>query len=953
MTQALTPVQAAAYARVQEMLRAYLVERDAEKALACCMPDVVSIGAGAEDTAFSLDQMRDQMQRNLEQDPAPFSIAFESVYAAEHTAGQAITLYTSYRLEKRLSTGVPLRAFVRQTTELASLDGTFFIRSIHVSLPAGSQPGSAPSLGQQQTRLDRHFLSLLSESVPGGMMGGYLEPGLPLYFVNDRMLEHLGYTYREFLAATGGLLIQCIHPNDRTRVEQQITQALTHGSDYTVTYRMLKHGGGFLWILDKGRRILTDDGREAVISVCMDITATVRVENELSFIAQNQIVGLFRARMDNGFTLLYANDCYCRLHGYTRQQLQEKFNRQARTLLHPEDADRVRILLEDAIHRRQDTVAITYRVMRDNGQTVWLYVSADLSRTDDGVMLSGMVINVDQEKRFEQQLRWSEERFRIAIEHTKINVWEYDLRTRSILHTEKSRRTFGREAQLTGVPESIIRSRAVHPDDAQEYAALYEQLHQGAKNASAVVRLRTADGSYRWKKLTYTNIFDDAGRPVRAAAVSEDITEQKEAEQKFFQEEHMREVLSMDVLVSAKINLTQDKVLCLWSNHPETTALEQTVSYTRLFEELLGFLSHSRDRSRCRARFSPEALQRAYREGNQNLYDEYRCVCTGGRILWCSFHILLLPAPGTSDLLAFGYVRNIDECKKTELALRERAERDALTGLYNRQTVEAMIEQRLACQRDSDRQCAFFIIDMDNFKQINDGHGHPLGDRLLQEVGRVLRMNTRGTSIAGRLGGDEFIVFSENIPSRQWAQDAAASLCEKLNLHCRVGDQELCTSASVGVVTAPMRSAAFQQLFQRADSALYEAKFYGKARYSRFGGIRENARFQPPQPTCESCVARRHLGEACMVDVTDDAVLVIDEKNYDILFMNRSAQTEFSVEDYLGHKCYDVLHGFQRPCVFCQKHLPEESGFRTRSICRKKAASGPGEILIPACTSVS
>lgn len=123
-----------------------------------------------------------------------------------------------------------------------------------------------------------------------------------------------------------------------------------------------------------------------------------------------------------------------------------------------------------------------------------------LSEANGCYYLSGMVINIDECKNFEQQLLWSERRFQIAIEQTSINVWEYDLKTRSILQTDKSYQTFGIGKVIHQVPYSLIEKKSIHPDDAKKYIALYDKLHNGAKTASAVIRIRATDSQFYWIK---------------------------------------------------------------------------------------------------------------------------------------------------------------------------------------------------------------------------------------------------------------------------------------------------------------------------------------------------------------------------------------------------------------------------------------------------------------------
>ena len=933
MADILTERQSRAFSRLKAMMHTYLVERDVEKTLSFYTEDIQSIGTGAQEVALNKSELRKLIEDEIKQDPIPFQIAFKQVVASEHTD---ISLYAVVQVKKQLSGGIPIQVEMRQSAMLCEVEGTFYIKAVHVSFPAAQQTEEEffpiifgeQLLSQQASKIDRKLLQLVGEALPGGIMGGYCEPDFPLYFINDRMLEYLGYpTYDAFVESVDGLVINCIYPSDREHVIQTVFNAFQTGDTYTVTYRMFKADGGFVWVYDKGRKITVEDGREVIISVCFDVTAQVEAENELSFIAQSQIGGLFKARIDEGFTILYANECYYQIHGYTQQEIQDKLQNHAVHLVYPEDLPEVSQKIEKAIQQGQTSLCLEYRIIRGNGQLAWIHASAGLTHTNEGMILSGMVINIDERKHFEQQLQWSESRFQIAIEQTKINVWEYDLKTRCIIQTDKSHQVFGGEKTIRNVPDSLIQSESIHPDDAQKYLDLYEQLYQGAATAQAVVRILATDGKYYWEKINYTNIFDPDGRPVRAVAVSEDITAQKEAEQRFFQEEHLLEMLSADVLISAKINLTQNKVLRIWSENYQPNSFQDLVTYDQLYREILACIANKGDQKRFEETFSIEALEQAISENRQTLHHEYRCTTANGKIIWCSFHLAILCDPESSELYALCYVRDINERKKIELALRERAERDALTGLYNRQTAESMIGQLLSQNQEQKGLCAFFIIDMDDFKQINDKYGHHIGDKLLEEIGRILRVESDGNSIAGRFGGDEFILFFEQIPNRKTATEAAEKVCRKLNISFSVGNEPLCTSASVGVVISEIKGTSFQKLFQQADSALYDAKFQGKAQFTCFNG---HSQTHTMGMLYDGCIAKRHLGAECMMDELDDAIFVIDEINHSILFMNESAQREFDLEDYHGRKCYEVLQGFSQPCVFCQNHLPEEQGFKTR-----------------------
>ncbi|RGQ37251.1 GGDEF domain-containing protein [[Clostridium] leptum] len=123
-------------------------------------------------------------------------------------------------------------------------------------------------------------------------------------------------------------------------------------------------------------------------------------------------------------------------------------------------------------------------------------------------------------------------------------------------------------------------------------------------------------------------------------------------------------------------------------------------------------------------------------------------------------------------------------------------------------------------------------MDIDDFKSFNDDYGHQYGDKILQKVGEKLRGAFRGTDIVGRIGGDEFIVFLEEISSREAIIRKAREVC---GMFRKVGDEigsprEI--TGSVGVACCPDDGLSFDSLLAKADQALYHAKKCGKNQFS-------------------------------------------------------------------------------------------------------------------------
>ena len=170
----------------------------------------------------------------------------------------------------------------------------------------------------------------------------YAAPGFPLYYIDERMLALLDYSSQaELIAANGQAMINCIRPEDRVGRQAEIAQALLNGASYTTTYRMMCRDRGHIWVKETGVQRRLPNGASVLVSLCLDITGQIEAQAELESIVQCPIGGIFRARMDHGFTLIYANDYYYALHGFTREGLRNQFGNKTIHLVHPEDIDRL------------------------------------------------------------------------------------------------------------------------------------------------------------------------------------------------------------------------------------------------------------------------------------------------------------------------------------------------------------------------------------------------------------------------------------------------------------------------------------------------------------------------------------------------------------------------------------------------------------------------------------
>ena len=176
-------------------------------------------------------------------------------------------------------------------------------------------------------------------------------------------------------------------------------------------------------------------------------------------------------------------------------------------------------------------------------------------------------------------------------------------------------------------------------------------------------------------------------------------------------------------------------------------------------------------------------------------------------------------------------MRDITERKKAEEKLTQLALYDQLTGLPNRTMFHEKLTSALLQARRAKSEMALLFIDLDGFKTVNDTLGHGVGDQLLREVGKRLRISIRESDTAARMGGDEFMVILNNLHDRSQALLIAEKIINAINQPMQLDGNKCNVGASIGIAIYPEQAENASDLVRAADSAMYYAKASGKNAY--------------------------------------------------------------------------------------------------------------------------
>lgn len=268
---------------------------DADETLKYLTEDVQFIGTGKREAASGKAEMTVYVHEDISEIYEPFDIDLDFNYE-QHLSESLISVSTNCIL-KNSTYAWHLTAFFT----LVHKDGNWLICNLHFSEPGIHQKDNEHYPNEKVIEsVMKQRQEILNEAIAGGMMGGYFEKDFPFYFINQRMLDYLGYADEaEFVSDIQGKITNCMHPDDRKRVDLEVYENLAANDEYVVEYRMKKKDGTYICVHDTGRKIVAENGRDAIVSVCIDITEQRHAQEEVLNLYNNIPGAVFRCRFDN------------------------------------------------------------------------------------------------------------------------------------------------------------------------------------------------------------------------------------------------------------------------------------------------------------------------------------------------------------------------------------------------------------------------------------------------------------------------------------------------------------------------------------------------------------------------------------------------------------------------------------------------------------------------------
>jgi diguanylate cyclase (GGDEF)-like protein/PAS domain S-box-containing protein len=484
--------------------------------------------------------------------------------------------------------------------------------------------------------------------------------------------------------------------------------------------------------------------------------------------------------------------------------------------VHREDLEKVRQAFAEVMANPGVPRTVDYRIRHADGS--WRYIDSVAVNLLNDPSVAGVVVNyrdVTERKEAEGRIREAEERYRTLVEtvpavtYTDRAVGSYpDL---AVYTSPQIEELVGYSVQEWLDPERVLWEERLHPEDRTWVLTAEERSRASGEPFSEEYRLLAKDGSVVWVRDEAVLLRNEAGEPLYWQGVLVDVTDRKEAEEALRESEERLRRLADAALEGI---LVTDEGVILEANRALTDMLGYEAS------DVVG-----RSAVEFIAPEHRELVRQKIASGNEEPY-EIIGVSKDGTLLDLEVRGRAYSYQGRKVRVTA--VRDITERKKVEKRLEHQAFHDALTDLPNRQLLLDRLGHALRrTRRRRGRRVAALLMDLDNFKSINDSLGHEVGDLLLVVVAERLKRLLRPEDTLARFGGDEFVVLLEHVEGADVPVRVAKRIIEELRDPFVLEGREVYTRASIGIAIGEARTKDPGDLLRNADTAMYLAKDEG------------------------------------------------------------------------------------------------------------------------------
>ncbi|MEO8123559.1 MAG: EAL domain-containing protein [Burkholderiales bacterium] len=682
------------------------------------------------------------------------------------------------------------------------------------------------------------YLALAAQRTGNGVV--FTDRAHRIVWVNDGFTRLSGYAPHEVAGRAPGEVLGS--PRTPAETLERLRLAVAAREPIKVPVCNRNKGGADYWVELDVQPLFDEQGTpNGFVEVLSDITNQVLQREHMATLIEAMPVGMVVHDVHGGIT--ECNDAACRMLGLKPEQLLGRSLTDRRWRAVHEDGSVFRTATHpvmQSLRTGEPAGSVVMGVTAAEGGVRWISIDTQPLRGRDGTVESVISCFVDLTEKRAQEVRLG-----LMVEGAALGTWELRLANGTARFNDQLMRMLGYE------PEQVEQTlagwrRLVHPEDLPAVEALLDaHLRDPTVVYRAELRMRHALGHWAWVLTAGAVVERDVkGEALLMSGVHLDIDRAKRAEAAT-QEARERAERALSELRAYQTALDKHAIVSV--TDPSGTIKHANERFCQVSQyhqdELIG-QTHRIVSSGTHPRSFWADMWRnvnAGRSWNAEVCSRAR----DGSLYWADTTIVPVQDAQSRVIEHVAIRTDITQRKQLEEQLRSAALTDGLTQLPNRVSVLSKLHDAvLRARRLRDYRFAVLFMDFDRFKLVNDSLGHDVGDELLRQIALRLRLALReGDAVArgedcahtaARIGGDEFVILLDAIHSVEDAELVARRLLFVLSQPYQIGEHEVHSSVSIGIVASDTNRGDADALLRDADTAMYEAKRAGRGRYVLF-----------------------------------------------------------------------------------------------------------------------
>ncbi len=642
-----------------------------------------------------------------------------------------------------------------------------------------------------------------------------------IIYINNRTEYLFGYSRDEILGKKVEVLIPSEFRKNHVTYRANFTaNPRTYCIDQTREVVALHKDGHKLPVDIQLKSVNTDDG----VLVCASIRdAGLRIEREealqASQVRYKELLDTMNegfGEVNHGYIFTYVNARFCEMLGYANEEM---IGKPLIDFVHDDNKG----LMKEQMKLRKRGIAKRFELSFANksGERIYTLTSPRAVFDEEYNFLGsfGIITDLTELKQDEFALKASEARYRILVETIPNGIQESDLDGIITLSNKAHSAMHGYdEGELLG---KAVWDVACNDGERKRIRDYYFYLIENRPSpVPFYAQDKTKNGSIIDVQVDWDYQYNEADDLTGFVSIITDITERKKAEEEL--------KLASSVFQNSSEGMSV------------TNADDEIIAINPAFSRITGF-SFDEVQGKNHSMFSSGRHDRAF---FKDMWHELNSTGKWQGEIWDKrkngeiyAKWLTINTIRNEDGSAHCYVAlfsDISEKKQSEEIIWKQANFDTLTGLPNRNMLHDRLSQEIIKSKRTGLSLALFLIDLDQFREVNDTLGHDVGDILLQEAASRIRSCVRDSDTVARLGGDEFAIILSELSDDSNIEDIANIIIEKLAETYHLGDDVIHLSASIGITLYPNDTTDIDVLMKNADQAMYAAKKKGRKAFSYF-----------------------------------------------------------------------------------------------------------------------